>query len=36
MSYRIWAKKDNGAYLQLFGNNEYPEDFIEELKKTRM
>lgn len=33
MSYRIWAKKDNGAYLQLFGNNEYPEDFIEELKR---
>lgn len=32
MSYRIWAEKENGEYFQLFGNNEYPEEFIDELK----
>lgn len=33
MSYRIWAYKENGDSFQLFGNNEYPEDFIKELQR---
>jgi hypothetical protein len=31
MSYRIIARNQYGKVFQLFGNNEYPEDFINEL-----
>lgn len=33
MSYRIRVRNAKGKDLQLFGNNEYPEEFIREIKK---
>ena len=33
MSYRIWGYKEDGSCYQIFGNNEYPEEFIKELEK---